>query len=70
MTKVRIKIETEFAPGERWVHEVGTLNRISTEASAEDFGLSLVEGNSIQKVIQRAVLRGQVEEISEIERAC
>ncbi|MDR7127401.1 hypothetical protein J2X53_004250 [Pseudorhodobacter sp. 4114] len=39
--KVRIRIETEFGWGERRVHEVGVLDRSSTEVSAEDLGLNL-----------------------------
>lgn len=68
--KVRIRIETEFGWGERRVHDVGVLERRSTEACAEEFGLSLAEGKAILKEIQRAVLQDQVEEISEIERVC
>jgi hypothetical protein len=55
---------------ERRVHDVGVLERRSTEACAEDFGLSLAEGKVILKESQQAVLQDQVEEISEIERVC
>lgn len=68
--KVRIRIETEFGWGERRLHEIGGLERSSIEASEASLGLSLTEGKSILKEIQRAVLQDQVEEISEVEQVC
>ena len=68
--KIRIRIETEFGWGERRVHAIGGLERSSIDASEAGLGLSLAEGKSILKEIQRAVLQDQVEEISEVERVC
>lgn len=56
--------------GERRIHDVGVLDRSSTEAPADDFGRCLAEGKLILKEIQRAVLQDQGEEICEIERVC
>ncbi len=68
--KIRIRVETEFGWGETRSHDLGTVERDSIEASDEDFGLSLAEGKSLLKKIQRVLLRDQVEEISEVSRVC
>ncbi len=68
--KIRIRVETEFGWGETRSHDLGTVERDSIGASDEDFGLSLAEGKSLLTEIQRVLLQGQVEEISEVSRAC
>jgi hypothetical protein len=68
--KIRIRIETEFGWGEKRSHDLGTVERDSVCASEEGFGLSLAEGKSLLKEIQRVLLQDQVEEISEVSRVC
>jgi len=68
--KIRIRVETEFGWGEKRSRDLGTVERDSVEASEEDFGLSLAEGKSLLKEIQRVLLQEQVEEISEVSRVC
>ncbi len=68
--KLRIKLETEFGWGETRSHEVCTLERRSVDTSDAGLGLCLAEAKTMLKEIQRALLQGQVEEISEIARVC
>ncbi len=68
--KVCIKIETEFGWGEKRSHELCTVERRAIDATEEDLGLSLAEGKSLLKQIQRALLQDQIEEVSEVARVC
>ena len=68
--KVRIRIETEFGWGECRSHEIGVIERCCIDPSEDGLGISLAEGKSILKEVQRAVLQDQVEEISEVARVC
>jgi hypothetical protein len=68
--KIRIRVETEFGWGETRSHDLGTVERDPIGAWDEDFGLSLAEGKSLLKEIQRVLLQDQVEEISEVSRVC
>jgi len=52
--KVRIKIETEFGWGECRSHEIGVIERCSIDPSEDSLGISLAEGKSILKEVQRA----------------
>jgi len=70
VVKVRIRIETEFGWGECRSHEIGVIERCCIDASEDGLGISLAEGKSILKEVQRAVLQDQVEEISEVARVC
>ncbi len=53
--KIRIRVEIEFGWGETRSHDLGTVERHSIGASDGDFGLSLAEGKSLLREIQRVL---------------
>lgn len=68
--EVRIIVETTFEIGTIKRHRLGRLSRPFRPTQPEGFGLLLEDAKSILGRLQNAILRDQIEEISEAGRIC
>jgi hypothetical protein len=62
---VRIIVETTFENGTTKRHRLGRLSRPFRRTQPEGFGLLLEDAKTILGQLQNAILRDQIEEISE-----
>jgi hypothetical protein len=67
---VRIIVETTFENGTTKRHRLGRLSRPFRRTQPEGFGLLLEDAKTILGQLQNAILRDQIEEISEASRIC
>lgn len=67
---VRIIVETTFENGTTKRHRLGRLSRPFRRTQPEGFGLLLEDAKTILGQLQNAILRDQIEEISEASRVC
>ena len=67
---VRIIVETTFENGTTKTHRLGCLSRPFQRTQPEGFGLLLEDAKTILGQLQKAILRDQIEEISEAGRIC
>jgi len=67
---MRIIIETTFENGTTKRHHLGRLSRPFRRTQPEGFGLLLEDAKTILGQLQKAMLRDQIEEISEASRNC
>ncbi len=67
---LRIIVETTFENGTTKTHRLGGLSRPFRRTQPEGFGLFLKDAKAILWQLQDAILRDQIEEISEASRIC
>ena len=67
---VRIIVETRFENGTTKTRRLGCLSRPFRRTQPEGFGLLLEDAKTILRQLQNAILRDQIEEISEASRIC
>jgi len=67
---VRIIVETTFENGTKRSHRLDSISRPARQVGPENFGLMMKDSQSLLCGIQEAVLRDQIEEISEVSRIC
>lgn len=67
---VRIIVETTFENGTTKRHRLGRLSRPFRRTQPEGFGLLLEDAKTILGQLQNAILRDQIEEISEASKIC
>ena len=67
---VRIIVETTFENGTTKRHHLGRLSRPFRRTQPEGLGLLLEDAKTILGQLQNAILRDQIEKISEASRIC